>query len=98
MEQAIYGTTSGGGIHQTCPSLPPFNRCGTVFELSSRQDGGWTETVLHSFNGTDGSGPAAGLIFDAAGNLYSTTANGGIHQCSNNWGTFGCGTVFEIMH
>ncbi len=92
----LYGTTSGGGIHQTCPSLPPFNRCGTVFELSPRQDGGWTETVLHSFDGTDGADPAAGLIFDAAGNLYSTTAGGGIHQCSNNWGTFGCGTVFKI--
>ena len=93
----LYGTTESGGIHQTCPSLPP-NGCGTMFELSPRQDGGWTETVLHSFDGTDGAGPAAGLIFDAAGNLYSTTANGGIHQCSNNWGTFGCGTVFEIMH
>ena len=63
---------------------------GTVFELSPREGGGWTETVLHSFgNGTDGQLPAAGLILDAAGNLYGMTNAGGIH---------GDGTVFEIMH
>src|ERR1700723_2472385 len=28
------------------------------------------ETVLHSFNGTDGAQLAAGLILDGAGNLY----------------------------
>jgi uncharacterized repeat protein (TIGR03803 family) len=49
----------------------------------------WTEKILHSFNnnGKDGYGPYAGLIFDAAGNLYSTTAFGGA-DC--------CGTVFEL--
>ena len=46
------------------------------------------ETVLHSFgNGTDGAGPRADLIFDAAGNLYGTTINGG---------TYSGGTVFEL--
>ena len=34
----LYGTTSGGGTYSD----------GTVFELSP-SDGGWTETVLHSF-------------------------------------------------
>jgi uncharacterized repeat protein (TIGR03803 family) len=33
--------------------------------------------VLHKFSGADGSSPVGGLIFDAAGNLYGTTANGG---------------------
>ena len=45
------------------------------------------EEVLHNFNGTDGSYPLAGLIFDAAGNLYGTTSYGG---------TYGYGTVFEM--
>ena len=71
----LYGTTSGGGIH--CAP----NGCGTVFELSPQQGGGWTEKVLHSFgNGNDGSDPFAGLVFDSAGNLYGTTTEGGIHQ------------------
>ena len=78
----LYGTTLGGGIHCTPDG------CGTVFELSPNGSGGWTKTVLHSFgNGTDGQGPDAGLIFDAAGNLYGTTAGGGI---------YGEGTVFEL--
>ena len=80
----LYGTTAGGGIHGG----------GTVFELSPNGSGGWTEAVLHSFGGgTDGAGPLAGMIFDAAGNLYGTTANGGIHPCNSD----GCGTVFELL-
>ena len=45
--------------------------------------------MLHSFdrNGTDGAYPYAGLIFDAAGNLYGTTDEGG---------TYSVGTVFEL--
>jgi uncharacterized repeat protein (TIGR03803 family) len=47
------------------------------------------DTVLHNFNnnGTDGAYPQAGLIVDAAGNLYGTT---------NNGGTYTYGTVFEL--
>ncbi len=82
----LYGTTVGGGTHGY----------GTVFELTPRGGGGWTETVLHSFNqnGSDGAYPYAGLAFDAAGNLYGTTSNGGIHACDGI--VFNCGTVFEL--
>ena len=75
----LYGTTWHGGAY----GYPG----GTVFELTPTAGGGWTETVLHSFNGTDGSNPYAGLIFDVAGNLYGTTSNGG---------DYGLGTVFEL--
>ena len=54
---------SGGGAYGA----------GTVFELTPNGDGSWTESVLHSFNGSDGADPHSGLIFDAAGNLYGTT-------------------------
>jgi uncharacterized repeat protein (TIGR03803 family) len=48
-----------------------------------------TYKVLHQFNGTDGADPydASGLIFDASGNLYGTTARGG---------AYGYGTVFQL--
>ena len=76
----LYGTT-GKGV-SPCPS-------GTVFELSPGQ-GTWTENVLHCFTGTgseDGMFPDAPLIFDTAGNLYSTTYSGGL---------YGTGTAFEL--
>jgi uncharacterized repeat protein (TIGR03803 family) len=46
--------------------------CGVAFELTPN-GGSWTESVLHQFRGRDGGFPAAGLTFDAAGNLYGTT-------------------------
>ena len=73
----LYGTTSAGG-GSGCGG----NGCGTVFKLTS---GGLT--VLHSFAGMDGSFLSAGLISDAAGNLYGTTQAGG---------AFGNGTVFKL--
>jgi uncharacterized repeat protein (TIGR03803 family) len=73
----LYGTTSGGGTG---------NGDGTVFKLTHTASG-WKETLLHSFQGPDGSQPIAGLIFDAKGNLYGTTQVGGAN---------GEGTVFEL--
>src|SRR5208282_3068075 len=55
---------------------------------------GRRQKVLYSFCAqggttcTDGHDPAAGLIMDGAGNLYSTTVSGG---------AFDLGTVFELI-
>jgi uncharacterized repeat protein (TIGR03803 family) len=65
----LYGTTQfGGSLDAYC-----FTRgeCGTVYELSP-SDGGWTENVIYSFD-AGAYVPNAGVIFDAAGNLYGTT-------------------------
>jgi len=51
--------------------------CGTVFRLVPGANGSWSEEVLQEFNGLDGSSPYAAVIFDAAGNLYGTTWDGG---------------------
>jgi uncharacterized repeat protein (TIGR03803 family) len=81
----LYGTTLYGGSY----SFEGDFGFGTVFELSPIAGGGWTETVLHSFNqdGTDGVSPESALATDAAGNLYGTTYGGGAHDY---------GTVFEL--
>jgi uncharacterized repeat protein (TIGR03803 family) len=77
----LYGTTSGGGVRS--------GDVGTVFELVPNSDGSWTEHILHLFTGgKDGAAPYAGLIFDVAGNLYGTTAEGG--------GDGNGGTVFQL--
>lgn len=85
----LYGTTfSGGDI--SCNAL---YGCGTIFELTPGANGQWTETVLHTFELTDGDGPAASLIFDGAGNLYGVTEYGGDLACDPSGG---CGTAFKL--
>jgi uncharacterized repeat protein (TIGR03803 family) len=83
----LYGTTFRGGKYGG----------GTVFELA-RVGKAWEEHVLYSFCAVgfpsckDGLGPYAGVVFDAAGNLYGTTGQGGGNQC----GETTCGTIFKL--
>src|ERR1700761_463902 len=79
----LYGTTRNGGDAENCPQ-----GCGTVFKIAP--DG--TQSVLHTFEGSDGSYPVGGLAFDASGDLYGTTSQGGSSQCSAP----GCGVLFKI--
>jgi len=80
----LYGATNEGGTANQ----------GTVYQLSARAGGGWTESVLHSFsfNGTDGYYPDGGVTVDANGNLYGTTHNGGAFSGLSGGG----GTVYEL--
>jgi uncharacterized repeat protein (TIGR03803 family) len=72
----LFGTTFAGGA----------SGIGTVYELSPNS-GSWNETVLFSFNGTNGYGPESGVIFDSEGNLYGSTISKGKK---------GYGTVYEL--
>jgi uncharacterized repeat protein (TIGR03803 family) len=85
----LYGTTSyGGSAVFGCQN----RGCGVVFKLDTTGK----ETVLYSFcsekNCTDGAAPSASLVRDAAGNLYGTTARGGVSGCSRT----SCGVVFKV--
>jgi uncharacterized repeat protein (TIGR03803 family) len=78
----LYGTTYYDGA----------NDFGSVYQLAPRLHGSWKERVLYSFqNGTDGAFSISNLVFDADGNLYGTTSEGGAPGCS-------CGTVFKMTH
>jgi uncharacterized repeat protein (TIGR03803 family) len=81
----LYGTTYSGGS-STCGAV---GGCGTVFQLAPA-DGKWTETIIHSFQGSDGIESLATPVFDQAGNLYGTTFEGGSGPCGV------CGTAFEL--
>ncbi len=75
--KVLYGTSSGGGYES-----------GNIFEVDALGQ----ETSLYTFcqqsNCSDGYGSYAGLIKDSSGNLYGTTAYGGL----NNQGI-----VFELI-
>jgi uncharacterized repeat protein (TIGR03803 family) len=74
----LYGTTQLGGT----------TNFGTVFKLSPVSGGGWSKTTIYAFNfNPDGTNPVLSTpIFDAAGNLYGTTIQGGLNF----------GTVFKL--
>lgn len=89
-EGNLYGTTFGGGLYGY----------GTVFEFKPVAGGGWTESIVHSFNddGVDGyysdKTTLGGLLYtgatlarDSSGNLYGVTDWGG----ANDYGA-----VFEV--
>ena len=44
-------------------------------------------TTLHSFSGSDGAGPAVGLVLASNGNFYGTTATEGAHGGGSSGGT-----------
>ena len=81
---SLYGTTDAGGTGN-CQG-----GCGTVYKLTP-SNGGWTESVLHTFTtqGGDGQRPWSGVIFDQSGNLYGTTQNGGAYHAY--------GTVYKLI-
>jgi len=63
----LYGTTGLGGL----------GGYGTVFKLTPKTGGLWTESVLYSFGGgPDGAYARYGVVTDTAGNLYGTTGVG----------------------
>ena len=77
----LFGTTSTGGAHGD----------GTVFELVNTSGVYGAPEVLKSFSGGsgDGANPLGGLVADANGDLFGTTASGG---------TGNAGTVFELVN
>jgi hypothetical protein len=84
----LYGTASQYGDG---PCTFPVSGCGMVFELTPTK-AGWNLKILYTFQGgEDGANPYSSLVFDSSGNLYGTTAWGGI-----GCGGYGCGTVFEL--
>lgn len=77
----LYGMTMSGGA--SSGSCFAGAGCGVVFKV----DVAGNESVLHSFSGPDGANPEAGLVMDAAGNLYGATTGGG---------AFSQGAIFKL--
>jgi uncharacterized repeat protein (TIGR03803 family) len=82
---ALYGTTPNGG--------PEGN--GTVFKLSTNGSG---YQVLHSFTGTDGANPYAGLVQGADGALYGTSYVGGTNGLGAAFKLRTDGSGYQVLH
>ncbi len=82
----LFGTAGVGGLY-TGPCID--TGCGVIFKLT-RSGGAWTQTVIHSFTGTngDGYGPGAGVTVDGHGDVFGMTPTGGAN---------GYGIVFELQ-
>jgi uncharacterized repeat protein (TIGR03803 family) len=104
----LYGTTECGGtgtfpgpamFGDTCaPPQGEASGLGTVFQLTyvkktKTVPAHWTETILHSFSGTDGALPLGGLLL-SGGNLYGYTSTGGAKY--DLPATAACGDVYEL--
>jgi uncharacterized repeat protein (TIGR03803 family) len=75
----IYGSASTGGNFQCSIG------CGVVYELI--KSSGWSESIVHTFDGNDGEFPNALLLANTNGTMESTTWYGG---------STGNGTVFSL--
>jgi hypothetical protein len=103
----LYGVTGTGGAGTpACPSKREkgiFAGCGVVFRLTPPAAGKtvWSETVLHSFVGTDGAAPS-GIASNAAGVIFGTTARGGNSATAcpadgTSGNPAGCGVAFRLI-
>lgn len=74
----LFGTAYAGGLHND----------GVVYSLNPQTVFTWFELVLHAFAGnSDGAAPSGNLMFDANGNMFGTTYEGGPNLT---------GTVFKL--
>lgn len=88
----LYGATPvGGDLSKKGCINAYYAGCGVVFELSPRSGGTWKETVLHTFELSDGYYPVATLLLSDSALWGTTLQGGGSSTCQP-----GCGVVFKI--
>jgi uncharacterized repeat protein (TIGR03803 family) len=80
----LYGTTANGGA----------NGLGAVIRINLSDN---NSVVLHSFSGTDGSGPGGGLTLASNGYYYGTAGNGGSSNLGVLYSITSAGT-YTVLH
>ncbi|HLV80721.1 MAG TPA: choice-of-anchor tandem repeat GloVer-containing protein, partial [Chthonomonadaceae bacterium] len=81
----LYGTTLYGGAYAA----------GSVFRIATN---GTAFTTLHSFQGTDGSNPYAGLCQASSGTLCGTCFSGGANSVGSIYALGPDGSGFTVLH
>jgi uncharacterized repeat protein (TIGR03803 family) len=77
----LFGASAFGGSTAECST----SGCGTIFELSPKAGGTWSESTIFAFDGSDGGDPN-GIVTDGAGHYFGVAQDGSL----------GLGLVFEI--
>jgi uncharacterized repeat protein (TIGR03803 family) len=82
-QKALYSVAPSGGIDK-CRRHYYWPGCGLVYELTPQKSSAfYKETILHTFDKTDGGVPDAALVMDKAGSLYGTTSLGSKYNDGN---------------
>ena len=90
----LYGTTNWGGGS----GCQQYGGCGTVFHLNPPPSAPrsvlapWIQTVIYTFNQSNGEEPEGNLVFDHSGNLYGTTVVGGGSNQNCD-----CGVLYQLV-
>jgi uncharacterized repeat protein (TIGR03803 family) len=79
----FYGVNSSGALSG-----------GAVYELSPSAEGGWTAKSIYALP-ANSYYPGA-LVMDSSGNLYGALYAGGTETCSDGYGNYLCGEVYEL--
>jgi uncharacterized repeat protein (TIGR03803 family) len=89
----LYGANEVGGDTSCTGIIGTLSEsgCGSIFSVNSSN----IPSGLHTFSGSDGAYPTAGLLLQSDGNFYGTTSGGGTLTCSS-YASPGCGIVFQM--
>jgi uncharacterized repeat protein (TIGR03803 family) len=79
----FYGVNTVGGVGS-----------GTVYEISPSPEGGWTAKSIDALPVNSYYNNA--LVMDSSGNLYGTLYSGGAKICTDGYGDYSCGAVYEL--
>ena len=84
-DRRLYGTTFAGGAYGK----------GTIFAFDPASR---ALTTLHSFNGSNGAYPYAGLLEAADGRIYGTTSVGGASNLGTVFSISKAGGTYTVLH
>lgn len=79
----FYGVNSNGALSG-----------GAVYEISPTAEGGWTAKSIYALPAN--SYYPGELVMDSSGNLYGALYAGGTKTCSDGYGNYLCGAVYEL--
>lgn len=90
----MYGPTRAGGSPGFCGQTG----CGVIYKMT-QSNGQWTQSPIYDFSGGfNGGEPNTPIVFDDAGNIFGTAAEGGMYGSIYELSPSGSDWVGSIIH